>query len=729
MAIPAQRSANAAHVNMMTDTVIANLPADGLRVVMRAVLASHPEITGAFETETRRYLGHEASSLATNIQNFDMAGLKKTQRLIRCMLGSGIPFEGIDWLEKVTGRAAHLAIDNPGIDVDAVSGFLASVDGDVVQAMTAVQKALFVQSGTRPMSSRERRAVESLFEVLKSCQDLFHNIGVEYPYGRGLMATASILGVLPSVHLDDARKPAVEQALPPSKAGESFTLNGRQVPRIFSGLWQMSSPAWGSAPTSKIVEHFSSHAHNGFTAFDMADHYGDAEIIFGQFRSQYPFRENIFTATKYCVFHPYENPQYIDAIRYLLNDERVHAVGLCNFDTAHLQTVLDSGLRIHTNQVQFSLIDSRPTEKMSQVCEDQDVKLITYGTLCGGFLADKWLNKPEPDIYDESVTPSQRKVTSANIEAINELLGVLKAIGTKHGVKISNVATRWVLDFPYVGAVIVGARMGVSEHTTENMASFGWHLDQEDRQAIDEVLSRIELTFGIPAYSIDMQSSPPMSGANTIATATVLLETGVVPMIEPTTHMKLDGPAGLVRIDAECSGGKCTSVRFHNVPAFVFDLDLDVSVLGSGTIKVDIAWGGMIYVLVDASSVGLEIKSENGARLVHVGEQIKRAVQEQTNSIHPENPGIRGVTILEFTEPMTVDGQSKAAVNTVVVSPGRLHRVSSKWYYTQMTRFRRASEWETFGSYVEQRIVQPYYLNTRYWSSHHMHGYMMETMT
>lgn len=161
-----------------------------------------------------------------------------------------------------------------------------------------------------------------------------------------------------------------------------------------------------------------------------------------------------------------------------------------------------------------------------------------------------------------------------------------------------------------------------------------------------------------------------MSGANTIATATVLLETGMIRMKEPVTEVKLDTPAGLVTVKAECENNKCKSVTFHNVPAFVWKLDLEINVPEMGTVKVDIAWGGMFYVLVDAASVGLAIKSVDGATLVQVGERIKRAVQEQTNPIHPENSQIQGVTVLEFTEPLK-DG---VANNTVVVSPGRLDR-------------------------------------------------------
>ncbi|KAL2690096.1 hypothetical protein Neosp_004164 [[Neocosmospora] mangrovei] len=173
---------------------------------------------------------------------------------------------------------------------------------------------------------------------------------------------------------------------------------------------------------------------------------------------------------------------------------------------------------------------------------------------------------------------------------------------------------------------------------------------------------------------MEHEDYPPMSGANTVATATCLLETGMVPMQEPETVVKLDTPAGLVTVYANCENGKCKSVRFHNVPAFVFALDKEVTVPGLGAVKVDIAYGGMIYVLVDAASVNLKIKNTNGAQLVEVGERIKRAVVEQTKWAHPENSSITSITVLEFTEPLEPYKDGKKAVNTVVVSPGRLDR-------------------------------------------------------
>lgn len=165
-----------------------------------------------------------------------------------------------------------------------------------------------------------------------------------------------------------------------------------------------------------------------------------------------------------------------------------------------------------------------------------------------------------------------------------------------------------------------------------------------------------------------------MSGSNTICTATVLLETGIVAVREPVTEMALDTAAGLVRVRAECEGGKCRAVEFVNVPAFVFALDYAVDVPGLGCVKVDVAWGEMIYVLVDARSVGLAIENRNGPRLVELGERIKRAVQAQYTPVHPENPRIRGVSILAFTEPLEEGVGCKTAVNTVVVAPGRFDR-------------------------------------------------------
>ncbi|KAL3260652.1 Diaminopimelate epimerase-like protein [Aspergillus niger ATCC 13496] len=166
---------------------------------------------------------------------------------------------------------------------------------------------------------------------------------------------------------------------------------------------------------------------------------------------------------------------------------------------------------------------------------------------------------------------------------------------------------------------------------------------------------------------------PAMSGGNAIATTTVLLETGMVAMTEPITKIVLETPAGLVPITADCEGGKCEEVAFNTVSSFVFALDYKIDVPTLGFVSVDIAWGGMINGFVDATSLGISINNKNGPKLIEYGEGITDALQKAPFvPVHPENPGIRGVSILQFTEPLYWD--TMMAVNTVVVSPGRFDR-------------------------------------------------------
>jgi proline racemase len=162
---------------------------------------------------------------------------------------------------------------------------------------------------------------------------------------------------------------------------------------------------------------------------------------------------------------------------------------------------------------------------------------------------------------------------------------------------------------------------------------------------------------------------PPMSGSNTICTTTVLLETGILPMREPVTDLVLEAPAGLVRVRATCQEGKVTGVTFRNVPAFAAHLDATITVPGLGLVTVDVAYGGMWYMLCDAAQVGLEIVPERGADIVRLGERIKAAAREQLPVSHPENPEIAGVSIGLFSAPPSHDGIS--ARNTVVISTGR----------------------------------------------------------
>ncbi|TAN23942.1 MAG: hypothetical protein EPN33_03760 [Acidobacteria bacterium] len=156
---------------------------------------------------------------------------------------------------------------------------------------------------------------------------------------------------------------------------------------------------------------------------------------------------------------------------------------------------------------------------------------------------------------------------------------------------------------------------------------------------------------------------PPMSGSNTICVATALAETGMVPTREGVNHLKLEAPAGLIEVEVEMRSGKAVCVTFENVPAFAVHLDVPVAVRDLGTVKVDIAWGGMFYVIADADALGLAIEPGNARELVRVGEMIKAAAQEQYPVRHPENEDITGPTIAELTA---------GGKNTVIVSTGKL---------------------------------------------------------
>jgi len=173
---------------------------------------------------------------------------------------------------------------------------------------------------------------------------------------------------------------------------------------------------------------------------------------------------------------------------------------------------------------------------------------------------------------------------------------------------------------------------------------------------------------------IEPESYPPMSGTNTICTVTVLLETGMVPMVEPVTDLTLEAPGGLIRVQAVCRAGKVEAVTFRNLPSFVLYRDAHIEVENVGTLRVDVAYGGMLYVIVDAADCGFAIEPHEAAELSVVGERIKRAAAEQLPARHPENPQIHTINQTLWAGPLRVENGVKTARNGVIVSPGRLDR-------------------------------------------------------
>ncbi|PMB04108.1 aldo/keto reductase [Fischerella thermalis CCMEE 5273] len=304
--------------------------------------------------------------------------------------------------------------------------------------------------------------------------------------------------------------------------------------RILNGMWQVSGAHGRINPTAAIQSMFK-YMDAGFTTWDLADHYGPAEDFIGEFRRQLIttrgqealshiqaftkwvprpgkmtrkiVEENInislrrmdVTSLDLMQFHwwEYRDPNYLEALKYmaeLQTEGKIKHLALTNFDTEHLQIIIDAGIKIVSNQVQFSLVDRRPEVNMMRFCQEHDIKLFTYGTVCGGLLSEKYLGQPEPGVFQLS-TASLRKYKNmidvwGGWNLFQELLSTIKQIADKHQVSIANVAVRYILDKPAVGGVIVGAKLGVSEHIADNAKVFTFCLDAEDIHNIDVISNK-----------------------------------------------------------------------------------------------------------------------------------------------------------------------------------------------------------------------------------------------
>ena len=168
--------------------------------------------------------------------------------------------------------------------------------------------------------------------------------------------------------------------------------------------------------------------------------------------------------------------------------------------------------------------------------------------------------------------------------------------------------------------------------------------------------------------------TPPMSGSNSICVATVVLETGIVPMIEPMTTLVLEAPGGLVEVTATCANGKVEKVTVRNVPAFVAQRDTQLEVPGFGTLRVDTAFGGDSFVMVDAADVGIDIIPDNGRELARLGTELIQAANEQLVFSHPTTDW-RHFSFSQIAGPLEqLDDDTYAMRNTVVIEPGKLDR-------------------------------------------------------
>lgn len=304
--------------------------------------------------------------------------------------------------------------------------------------------------------------------------------------------------------------------------------------RILNGMWQVSG-AHGRIDTKTAIATMFKYMDAGYTTWDLADHYGPAEDLIGEFKRQLVATRgkdalsNLQAFTKWVPrpakmtrklvedninislkrmdvdaldllqFHwwEYRDKNYLDALKYMAElqaEGKIKHLALTNFDTEHLQIITEAGIKIVSNQVQFSLVDRRPEVRMIEFCQQHDIKLLAYGTLCGGLLSEKYLGQPEPrggNLDTVSLRKYKNMVDAwGGWNLFQELLNVLKQIADKYSVTIPNVAVRYILDKPSVGGAIVGARLSISEHIEDNSQVFNFTLDDRDNQQIDAITQK-----------------------------------------------------------------------------------------------------------------------------------------------------------------------------------------------------------------------------------------------
>ncbi|WP_293268219.1 proline racemase family protein [Neptunomonas sp.] len=173
---------------------------------------------------------------------------------------------------------------------------------------------------------------------------------------------------------------------------------------------------------------------------------------------------------------------------------------------------------------------------------------------------------------------------------------------------------------------------------------------------------------------MEPEDTPPMSGSNSICVSTVLLETGIIPMQEPETHMTLEPPGGLINVVAQCENGKVKKVTVRNVPSFVDKIDAIIEVSGLGTLRVDTAYGGDSFVIVDAKKLGFAITPDEAREIAEAGIKITNAANEQLGFYHPENPDWRHISFCQIAAPLEQENGILLGRNTVVIQPGKLDR-------------------------------------------------------
>lgn len=325
---------------------------------------------------------------------------------------------------------------------------------------------------------------------------------------------------------------------------------GLSIARVLTGLWQLADMERDgrSIDLESTATAMQPYVEAGLTTFDMADHYGSAELVAGRFRSRGTGRVQCLTkwvpqpghvsktdvrlaveralgrlqaeSIDLLQYHAwnYADPSWLETLYDLQELKReglIRQLGLTNVDTAHLRMVRNSGIEVVSNQVSFSLLDQRAAAGLAPYCAVSGVGLLAYGTVAGGWLTEKWLGQPEPD-WERTGTWSMMKYgrflrVAGGWEALQRVLAAARVVAARHGVSIANIATRYILEQPGVAGVIVGARLGERAHIDDTLRLFSFSLSDTDRAEIRAALDTLQ---PIPGDCGDEYRKPPFLTAS-----------------------------------------------------------------------------------------------------------------------------------------------------------------------------------------------------------------------
>jgi len=307
-----------------------------------------------------------------------------------------------------------------------------------------------------------------------------------------------------------------------------------EISRVIRGGWQLAG-GHGDIDADRAIDDLVAFADAGITTFDCADIYTGVEELIGRFRLRYrdlrgeealsrirvhtkfvpdlavlptiskAYVESVIDTSRQrlnleCLdlvqFHwwAYDVPGWLETAGWLkeLHDEgKIGKISGTNFDTDHIQAIVDAGVPFTSLQLQYSLLDTRPEKRMVQLAADKDFALFCYGTVAGGFLGDRWLGQPEPEHPLENRSLTKYKLIIDDIggwDYFQALLSTLRTIADRHGVDIATVASAAMLERPGVAAVIVGARN--RKHLAANLAIADLAFSDTDRTELHAILSQ-----------------------------------------------------------------------------------------------------------------------------------------------------------------------------------------------------------------------------------------------